>query len=116
VKNDSIVIFPYKYEDMWVFDDESVGLSKEPFVCGVPEIIDLIVKKIPDADTGFKLIFSTRSFPGYQVNLVWEREQYGGNWYSWQDREGWFCPALLKYFNAAPLNIYCKAETLRKRE
>ncbi len=24
------VIAPYKYEEMWVFDDPAVGLSKEP--------------------------------------------------------------------------------------
>ena len=28
------VLFPYKYEGMWVFDDPDVGLRHEPFVLG----------------------------------------------------------------------------------
>jgi hypothetical protein len=35
----------------------------------------------------------------------------GGNWYAWSERgiEGWLCPALFKYFEAAPNEIYVKA-------
>ena len=32
--NSLIVIVPYKYEGLWVFDDAAVGLSKEPFIAG----------------------------------------------------------------------------------
>ena len=39
------VIEPYWYQGTWVFDDESAGLDKEPFVQGVPEMIDELVKK-----------------------------------------------------------------------
>ena len=28
------IIKPYKYLDMWVFDDEKVGLLQEPFISG----------------------------------------------------------------------------------
>lgn len=28
------VISPYKYNEMWVFDDETTGLVREPFVSG----------------------------------------------------------------------------------
>jgi hypothetical protein len=31
------VLIPYKYEGLWVFDDPSVGLLREPFVCGIDE-------------------------------------------------------------------------------
>ena len=44
-----MTIEPYWYGDTWVFDDESVGLEKEPFVKGIPEMIDALVKDIPDA-------------------------------------------------------------------
>ena len=51
------------------------------------------------------------SFPGYQLNLTWIREKCEGNWYSLNDvEEGWLCPALLKYFETAPSEIYAKAE------
>ena len=38
--NAMLVIFPYRYEGTWVFDDERVGLEREPFVSGIPEMID----------------------------------------------------------------------------
>ena len=114
--NSIIVIFPYRYESMWVFDDEATDLVREPFVSGIPEIIDLLVINIPNADKGFKLLFSGNPFPGYQLEMVWLREEYGGNWYRWQkeNKEGWLCPALFKYFATAPQNIYCLAEKLNK--
>ena len=39
-----MVINPYWHNGTWVFDDESVGLDKEPFVAGVPEILDKMVR------------------------------------------------------------------------
>ena len=37
---------------MWVFDDPDVGLVREPFVAGMPEIIDHVVRDIPNASVG----------------------------------------------------------------
>jgi len=106
------LILPYKYEGMWVFDDPRVGLDKEPFVSGADTMIDLLVADIPNAKKGFRLLFSVSPFPGYSVRLNWVREEYGGNWYFSPDTEmeGWLCPALFKYFEAAPKEIYAKAE------
>jgi hypothetical protein len=97
---------------MWVFDDPRVGLDKEPFVSGADTLIDLLVANIPDAGKGFRLLFSASPFPGYAAKLQWRREEYGGNWYFSPDynREGWLCPALFKYFDKAPKEIYVKAE------
>jgi hypothetical protein len=44
-----MVIEPYWYQDTWVFDDVSVGLAKEPFTQGIPEMIDYLVKDIPNS-------------------------------------------------------------------
>ncbi|BCL36598.1 hypothetical protein NSMS1_30450 [Nostoc sp. MS1] len=109
-----MVIFPYRHNQTWVFDDERMGLVQEPFVSGVPEMIEVLIQEIPNVDEGFKLLFSASPFPGYQVELTWLREEYGGNWYTWKQRslEGWLCPALFKYFNQPPEKIYCKAESL----
>jgi Family of unknown function (DUF6717) len=105
------VIAPYKYEGMWVFDDPRVGLTREPFVAGIDTMIDRLVTSIPGAEKGFRLLFSATPFPGFTVKLDWRREEYGGNWYSPQfDREGWLCPALFKYFDNAPLELYVRAE------
>jgi hypothetical protein len=106
--NSLMVIQPYHSYGMWVFDDPAVGLVREPFVAGVPEIIDAAVRDIPDAAKGFNLIFSASPFPGHQVELEWLREEHGGNWYRWTatGQEGWLCPALFKYFDAAPRRLY----------
>jgi hypothetical protein len=59
------VIAPYKYEGMWVFDDDRVGLVKEPFVSGIDTMIDRMVADIPHAANGFLLLFSATPFPGH---------------------------------------------------
>lgn len=102
------IIQPYKYLTMWVFDDEKVGLVQEPFVSGADDIIERLVKDVPDADNGFILIFSSGPFPGHQVEFEWRREENGGNWYYFNkfEMEGWLCPALFKYFEKAPQKIY----------
>jgi hypothetical protein len=106
------VLAPYKYEGLWVFDDPAVGLVREPFVSGIDKMIDLLVAEIPEADKGFRLLFSPTPFPGYTVKLEWRRSEYGGNWY-WCPQfqlEGWLCPALFKYFTEAPRELYGRAE------
>jgi hypothetical protein len=106
------VIYPYKYEGMWVFDDPDVDLRREPFVAGIDTMIDRLVQSIPNAEKGFRLLFSPTPFPGYTVKLEWRREEYGGNWYWSPDyqMEGWLCPALFKYFSEAPKELYGRAE------
>lgn len=105
--NSLFVIFPYKYECTWVFDDPSVNLVKEPFVFGIPEMINELVIGIPDSHKGFKLIFSANPFPKYQAKLTWVKEECEGNWYTINGKEkGWLCPALYKYFKKTPCEIY----------
>jgi hypothetical protein len=108
--NSLFAIAPYKYEGFWVFDDPAVGLKQEPFVSGADTIIDVLTQDIPDAAKGFRLVFSMEPFPGYTARLVWNREEFNGNWYTWPDKkmEGWLCPALFKYFEKAPREIYVK--------
>ena len=106
------VIVPYRFEGMWVFDDPAVGLSREPFVAGIDTMIDRLVASIPNTEKGFRLIFSPTPFPGYTAKLEWRREEHGGNWYFSPQFgiEGWLCPALFKYFDKAPLELYARAE------
>ena len=106
--NSLFVIAPYKFEGFWVFDDPHVGLSQEPFVSGADDIIDLLTQDIPNAEAGFKLVFSPQPFPGYTARFVLDRPEHAGNWYRWPERdiEGWLCPALFKYFEQAPPELY----------
>lgn len=65
--NQILAIAPYSLDDIetWVFDDPAVDLVQEPFVSGVPEMMDHLVADIPDARNGFRLLFSASPFPGY---------------------------------------------------
>jgi hypothetical protein len=64
VANAIHVIVPYRHASTWVFDDPRVGLSQEPFVSGIPEMIDTMVGNIPDAEKWFRLLFASAPFPG----------------------------------------------------
>ena len=112
--NSITMIMPYKSNGMWMFDDANHGLKGELFVAGADEMLEAVAAKIPDAESGFRLIFSPTPFPGFQIKLDWLREDpdVGGNWYRWDGviEEGWLCPAMFHYFDAAPANIYIKAE------
>jgi hypothetical protein len=110
--NSLMVISPYKHHGMWVFDDPSVGLDKEPFIAGIDTMIDKMTADIPHAENGFRAVFSAAPFPGFTEKLEWRRLESGGNWY-YSDHykmEGWLCPALFKYFPSAPREIYVRAE------
>jgi hypothetical protein len=112
--NTIMVIQPYWIYGTWVFDDPRVGLLQEPFVQGIPEMIDLITEDIPNAKKGFRLFFSANPIPGYQKRIEWLREEQEGNWYrdSETGMEGWLCPAMFHYFEKAPMVLYVKAESL----
>jgi hypothetical protein len=57
-----------------------------------------------------QLVFVAQPFPGYTARFDWNRPEHGGNWYTSAERgiEGWLCPALLKYFESTPKEIYVK--------
>jgi hypothetical protein len=114
--NAIMVIAPYWYNGTWVFDDPAVGLKREPFVAGVPEMIDTLVKDIPDAREGFRLTFSAKPFPGHQKTLTWLRGDSNGNFYKLNDPpvEGWICPAMFKYYKTPPENLYVQADRIRR--
>ena len=87
--------------------------TSEPFVAGADNMIDRVVDDIPDAEGGFMLIFSTTPFPGHQYRLDWRRADGGGNWYFSEQlgMEGWLCPALLRYFQDAPQQLYIQIKS-----
>ena len=105
-----LAIHPYKDRGVWMFDDRPKGLEREPFVAGADVIIERMVADLPGAERGFTLVFATGPFPGHQLELEWRREDMDGNWYYSPalDMEGWLCPALFRYFDAAPRKIYAQ--------
>ena len=103
-------IRPYRYQNQWVFDDERVGLVKEPFVMGIPEIIDRAVEHIPNAENGFTVLFNDTGLPSADIILTKQLEEAGGNWYTCTKTgmSGWLCPALYKYYPQAPEKLFIK--------
>jgi hypothetical protein len=92
---------------IWAFDDAAVGLVREPFISGIPEIIESIIG--PDR-TSFTAIFSDQPFPGGDITLARLTPEAGGYWYRLQGSEqrGWLCPATLHYFSNFPGHIVLK--------
>src|SRR5437764_14771475 len=84
-QNSIMVLKPYKWEGMWVFDDENTGLVREPFVAGVPEILESLLEQqglpLEEARKGFRLIFSAIPFPGHQFTAKRVDEEIGGTWH-----------------------------------
>lgn len=115
MKNTISVITPYWLDSKqaWVFDDDKFDLVQEPFISGIPEMIDLLTGNIENAKSGFRLIFSSLPFPDYQHELTFLEEEYGGSWYRLENgMKGWLCAALFHYFDRAPTNIFIKIESL----
>lgn len=105
-----MTIYPYKDEGMWVFDEPDYDILKEPFVCGMGEIIDEVLRRenIQDADYGFACHFSALPFTGASHQLTFLYEDTGGAWYrhTTTGMEGWLCPVLYMYFDASPGEIF----------
>jgi hypothetical protein len=128
--NALMAIEPYWYKGTWVFDDVSMGLEKEPIEgriegemaeimelvgvtgTGLSKMIDYLVKDIPDARSGFMLLFSSQPFAGYQVELTRVEEEYGGWYYKARNyrAQPWLPPTLLRYFDTAPESLYVRTE------
>lgn len=111
-------IMPYRLHGQWVFDDKSVGLQAEAFVCGMSEILDQLLrdsgidpKKVRN---GFRLTYSPIPFPSHVYAIHWSHAEAGGNVYTCPQNGmiGWLCPALYKYFDKAPERIYFRADLL----
>ena len=102
-------IKPYKNKNnVWVYTDENRGLKEEPFVCGIPNIINFHV----NGSKLFDLYFSSSPFPDHNFRLKRLHPENNGFWYldPHSDLKGWLCPAMFKYFDKAPPKIYCKIE------
>lgn len=131
-----LTIQPYWHENAWVFDDEYVGLEKEPlegrfggeladimeleralFGGGITKMIDYLVQDIPNARQGFILLCSSKPFAGYQAELVRLKQELGGWTYKAKDYniEPWLPRTLVGYFETAPELLYVKAEPRRSK-
>lgn len=112
-------IFPYRQGDGWAFDDERRGLLAEPFVLGIPVLIEKMLELLKIESDELVFTFSENVFPRYHGVLRKQSEDAGGAWYSLETTlcepirnsdgtpfAGWLCPATLKFFDNLPQSIY----------
>ena len=95
----------YRHHGTWAFDDAPRGLQAEPFVAGIPAIIDQLTFISPTPLTPV-LRFSASPFPGHVLVANRTTLESGGAWYNTPFGRGWLCPALLRYFSEPPRSIY----------
>lgn len=100
----------YRYNGFWVFDEPSVSLVKEPFVAGADTLIDILAKDKEKV----AFIFTEHKFPGYNLSLIKTNEEVDGTTGTdytcpeYDNHKLWLCPALLKFFNEPPKEIFVK--------
>jgi len=112
-------IYAYVHKGAWVFDDESRELDKEPFVAGADLLMDAMAGidgKRKDGQT-VAFYFAETPIPDWDVQLrIKGKDGHDGTFYMVdfpelnKNDEGpiWLCPALLKFFDESPENIYVK--------
>ena len=112
----------YRHQGTWAFTDDDYDLLNEPFVAGIPEFIDHIIKQSENVyeDSKFLVTFGKNQFPTATFELKFDRDDMGGAWYKLlpvetaHDNanhlhvggEGWLCPATLNYFEDFPRSIF----------
>lgn len=106
MSNSIFIISPYRLHNTWVFDDPSRDVRREPFVAGIPEIIDAMLGA--PRPHRFTVQFSGVPFPTHQFQLHHVAEQYGGEVYTnpVTKQQGWFCPCFYKYFPVPPKTLF----------
>jgi hypothetical protein len=116
MSNSILVLELYRNAGTWCFTDAERDLVHEPFISGIPEIIDeCIAETVENKAETYRLTFSNQQFPGATNYLTYLFEEYGGAVYTKQKigqeanpmaRTGWLCPATLKFFEFFPKTIY----------
>ena len=71
-------ILAYRHHGGWSFDDTAAGLVAEPFVSGIPEMIDILAGKC-GATNRILLTFSVDAFPDSMLRLNRTGAEFGGN-------------------------------------
>lgn len=126
MQNSIFTIYPYRTEgNGWAFDDETVGLVREPFVAGADDLLSLLSGGAPK----MAVTFSDQWFPDHLLVLEQmtkeelvsagilrsvDDEVPSGTFYKQPEREHmlWLCPALNKYYSVSPETIYFKFKCL----
>lgn len=106
--NNSInTLHPYRVDkDLWVYDDEDLGVYSEAFVLGSSEVINHLVGM--DCNK-FTMHISSKTIPEYDAHLIKIHGREEG-WYQLEgsNMEHWLCGQVLAYFSEYPEEIFVK--------
>lgn len=110
-KNVINILFPYRLEDnLWVYDDEDLGVYREAFVMGSSEVINHLVGM---ECRKFTMAISHSIIPQYDAHLIKIEGDGSQGWYRHEESgmEHWLCGCVLDYFEDYPENIYVKIQS-----
>ena len=112
--NAMLTIEIYQFNGTWCFTDLKRQLVHEPFVLGIPEIINTVLEtnSLYEEGKNYRILFAEQEFPQTHGVLNQVREEFNGAWYEWNGEEGWLCPATLAFFEYFPAQIYFRFEKL----
>ena len=96
----------------WIFDDERLGIVKEPFVEGTSEMIDSL---IPEEEWGDEHVVTASDYAlkgeYYLTFLIdFDKETSWSTYHCLGFGQHKLCPVLLKYFEEPPQDIYFMIE------
>jgi len=102
----------YKENGIWIFDDASKNIEKEPFVGGTSEIIDYILKERKiwnGSHRGIEMFFSDHRESDDMLQFQ-KIEDLPDNWakYEYKGMEGLLCPLALRYLGKHPEGIFAR--------
>lgn len=127
VSNSLFTLEIYRHAGTWCFTDPERDLLHEPFVLGIPDMINTIIKDKYHTleNTKYRVTFAATAFPKTKFYLLQHSDEAQGYWYSLQKvgelvessdkaEKGWLCPATLKFFSAFPSEIYVDIEQIER--
>ena len=102
----------YKNQGIWMFDDESKNIEKEPFVGGFSELIDFILKEKgvwAGSHRGIDIEFSLEKEAQDMVEIT-KVEDMDNDWalYQYNDMQGTLCPVTLQYLGKHPESFFIR--------
>lgn len=108
----------YQDKGDWVYDDDRVNVTQEPFVLGMDTLFDRMTVLLPHPENGFVFKFSEHPFPGFRTALSLIRYEDYGYWYKAgeYDLDVWICAHLHDYIPVAPGELYIRVEPLLHNE
>lgn len=104
----------------WIYSDVDHDVVDEPFVAGVPDLIDALRERAgmnPNTLDAFRLAFACALFPhAHRVEI--EHEEMGGVWVRLKPDHlrGWCCPHIHDYLRPLPSHVCANAQEIRRHQ